>query len=186
MLILILVTKDAFNYSTAIVAALGVSFADKETSEFFTQVAQRVIKYRAESGDVRDDLLQLMLETRKIKPKTDGTKTFTKELCFKDNSMKQENVMLSDDYIIAQSILFILAGFDSTQSLLLFAIYELAICPHVQEKLANEVRRARSNFDGKFTYENINELKYLDKVVNGKRFYFHMDITYFIYYSLSD
>jgi cytochrome P450 len=81
--------------------------------------------------------------------------------------VKQDKVILKDDVIIAQSVLFILAGFDTTQSLLLFAVYELALCPHVQEKLAKEVRKAHEAGDG-FTYENINQLEYLDKVVNGE------------------
>ncbi len=94
--------------------------------------------------------------------------TFEKEAVLRDVSLKQDKVILSDDVIVAQSVLFILAGFDTTQSLLLFAVYELALCPHAQEKLAKEIRKARQADGGKFTYENINQLEYLDKVVNGE------------------
>lgn len=127
------------------------------------------IKQRKESGEKRDDFLQLMLEARNGQLKMDDIadlNTFEREAQLKDAPMKQDKVILTDDIIVAQSILFILAGFDTTQSLLLFAVYELAICPHVQEKLAIEVRKARNSAGGKFTYETINELEYLDKVVN--------------------
>ena len=127
------------------------------------------IKHREESGEKREDFLQLMLEARNGQLKADelgDLSIFEKEARLKDFPMKQDKVILTDDVIVAQSILFILAGFDTTQSLLLFALYELAVCPHVQEKLVNEVRKAKNDFGGKFTYENINELEYLDKVVN--------------------
>ena len=153
-----------------VAVALGLSlFEDKNANAFFTQVIMSAIKHREESGEKRDDFLQLMLEARNGQLKIDDVadlSTFEKEARLKDTSTKQDKVILTDDIILAQSILFILAGFDTTQSLLLFSIYELALCPGVQEKLANEVRKAKNKFGGKFTYESINECEYLDKVIS--------------------
>ena len=148
--------------------ALRLGLADKEAMAFFVQVIMSAIKHRQASGEKRDDFLQLMLEARNGQLKMEDIEdlsTFEKEARLKDTPTKHDKVILTDDIIVAQSILFILAGFDTTQSLLLFAIYELAICPHVQEKLANEVRQTKNKFGGKFTYESINELEYLDKLV---------------------
>jgi hypothetical protein len=134
-------------------------------------VIKSAIKQREESGEKRDDFLQLMLDARNGQLKIEGIEeleAFEKEAVLKVVSVKEDKVILSDDVIIAQSVLFILAGFDTTQSLLLFAVYELALCPHVQEKLAKEVQKARQAGGGKFTYENINQLEYLDKVINGE------------------
>ena len=145
------------------------------------------IKYRAETGEIRNDFLQFMLETRNGHLKTNsigGENNLAQESNIIEDPMKQKNAILSDDDIISQSILFILAGFDTTQSLLLFAIYELAICPHVQEKLATEVQTARKTFGGTFTYESINRLEYLDKVVNGMRLDIVLTTTVYIYKGL--
>ena len=147
-----------------IFAALGLSLTDKECSGFFAEIIKGAIKHREKTGEIREDFLQFMLETRNGNLKTDDSGDA--KSCSK-YTMKRGIEKLSDDYIISQSILFIFAGFDTTQSLLLFTIYELAICPHVQEKLANEVRRSRSTIGGTFTYECINQLEYLDKVING-------------------
>ena len=136
---------------------------------FFSQVIMSTIKHREESGEKRDDFLQLMLEARNGQLAADDLgdlSTFEKEARLKDVPMKQDKVILTDDIILAQSILFIMAGFDGTLSLLQFAMYELAVCPNVQEKLAHEIRKARNKLGGKFTYDSINELEYLDKVVN--------------------
>ncbi len=157
----------------------GIS-SDKESDAFFTQVIKSAIKQREQSGEKRDDFLQLMLDARNGQLKIEGVEeleAFEKEAVLKDVSVKQDKVILKDDVIIAQSVLFILAGFDTTQSLLLFAVYELALCPHVQEKLAKEVRKAHEAGDG-FTYENINQLEYLDKVVNGEVKVIHVDLRF--------
>jgi len=62
---------------------------------------------------------------------------------------------------------FFLAGFDTTETLLIYAAYELALNPDVQDKLASEINDAIENH-GKLTYEVVNSLEYLDMVVNGK------------------
>ncbi len=50
---------------------------------------------------------------------------------------------------------------------MIYAAYELAINPEVQETLAAEIREAVEK-KGKLTYETVIELSYLDMVVSGK------------------
>lgn len=45
-------------------------------------------------------------------------------------------------------------------------IHELALNPDVQEKLYQEIK-AYTESQKDFQYENINEIKYLDCVING-------------------
>ena len=110
-----------------------------------------------------------MLEARNGQLKMDDIadlETFEKEAQVKHSPTRKDKVLLTDDVIVSQSMLFILAGFDTTQSLLLFAVYELAVCSHVQDKLAKEVRKTKEKFGGTLTYESIQELEYLDKVIS--------------------
>lgn len=47
-----------------------------------------------------------------------------------------------------------------------FALYELALNPDIQDKLAEEIRDSISEHDDKITYDSLQEMKYLDKVVS--------------------
>uniref|UniRef100_A0A8C2MMC5 Cytochrome P450 3A n=1 Tax=Cricetulus griseus TaxID=10029 RepID=A0A8C2MMC5_CRIGR len=67
---------------------------------------------------------------------------------------------LSDMEIIAQSIIFISAGYDSTSSTLDFALYLLATHPDVQKKLQEEIDVTLPN------KVPLNYDKYLDMVLN--------------------
>lgn len=47
-----------------------------------------------------------------------------------------------------------------------FALYELALNPDVQDKLAEEIRKYTSENGDKLTYDLLQEMKYLDMVVS--------------------
>ena len=70
----------------------------------------------------------------------------------------------------AQAIQFFTAGNETTSLTLAFALYELSLNKDVQDRLRQEVRET---FDkhGSFTYEVIQEMTYLDMVLNGLLFF---------------
>ncbi|GAB1290355.1 Cytochrome P450 3A13 [Apodemus speciosus] len=72
---------------------------------------------------------------------------------------------LSDLEIVAQSIFFIFAGYETTSSALSFALYLLATHPDVQKKLQDEIEAALPN-KAPVTYDVLAEMEYLDMVVN--------------------
>jgi len=65
-----------------------------------------------------------------------------------------------------------LAGFHTTQTLLQFAAYQLAVSPAIQEILADEVSQSYKKNRNSFTYDAIHEMEYMDKFVMGKLFTF--------------
>jgi len=76
---------------------------------------------------------------------------------------------LDDEDIISQSILFFLAGFDTTSTLLCFVSHLLATHPDVQKRLQKEIDKTLQENGGKFTYEAVHSMKYLDMVVSGEK-----------------
>ena len=52
---------------------------------------------------------------------------------------------MSDLEIVAQSVIFIFAGYETTSSALSFALYLLATHPDVQKKLQDEIDAALPN-----------------------------------------
>ena len=121
----------------------------REALDFLVNLSREILNQRKIGGDEvkRVDLLQLMLETERNQD--DGT-TFR----------------LTDDQIISNIILILLAGYDTTSTLISMATYSLALNPDVQERLRNEIESAVKADAGELRYETIMHLKYLDAVVN--------------------
>ncbi|CAD7683937.1 unnamed protein product [Nyctereutes procyonoides] len=71
----------------------------------------------------------------------------------------------SDLELVAQSIIFIFAGYETTSSCLSFLMYELATHPDVQQKLQEEIDATFPNKAAP-TYEALVQMEYLDMVLN--------------------
>ena len=69
---------------------------------------------------------------------------------------------------MAQALTFLLAGYETTGSTLTFALYELALHPEIQQILRAEILHELSKHDGKLTYNGIQNMSYLDRVVSGE------------------
>ncbi|GBO43086.1 Cytochrome P450 9e2, partial [Araneus ventricosus] len=73
---------------------------------------------------------------------------------------------LSIDELVAQSVIFFIAGHDTTASTLAFATYFLALDQDIQDRLRAEVDSAVEENDGELTYESIQSMKYLDNIIS--------------------
>jgi len=69
---------------------------------------------------------------------------------------------------VAQAFVFLIAGYESSASTLTFALYELALHPEIQQSLRAEIIQVLSKHDGKLTYDVIQEMLYLDRIVSGE------------------
>lgn len=73
----------------------------------------------------------------------------------------------TDDDITAQAILFLIAGFDTTASILSFFVYELATHEAYQRRLQEEVDSIVMEKGYNLDYEDLPKLKYLDMFLSG-------------------
>jgi cytochrome P450 len=138
--------------------------------EFFTTMIKKNIQTRRGDGEKRQDFLQIMLEAQAGQVKTDESElsTFEKDALLPDTVKEKKDlaVVLDDETVVAQALLFFLAGFDTTESLLTFTAYELALNPEVQEKLAEEIIPTMEESRGQLTYEALQTFEYLDMVIS--------------------
>ncbi|KOC61112.1 Cytochrome P450 9e2 [Habropoda laboriosa] len=124
---------------------LGVKVVRDEIAEFFKDLVGTTIKTRDEQGIVRPDMIQLMMETRgKLGP--------GKELSIED--------------MTAQAFIFFFGGFESTSTLMCFAAYEVGVNEEIQKRLQEEIDQVLEDCKGEVTYEAINDMKYLDAIIN--------------------
>lgn len=73
----------------------------------------------------------------------------------------------TDDDLVAQCILFFLAGFSGLSTTLCFLCHELAVNPDVQERLHDEIQETNEKLNGKpVTFESLQKMKYVDMVVS--------------------
>lgn len=76
-------------------------------------------------------------------------------------------VDLSDDDITSQAIMFFLAGFDTSSTLMCYVAYELAVNPDLQSRLQDEVDSIWNEFQDKVSYDVVMKMPYLDMVLSG-------------------
>lgn len=149
-----------------LVSRLGVRTTDALSLNFFVEICKSALRNRTATKEKRDDFLQLMIESRHGDLEVDESEldSFEKNAQLGKGKAK---VVLTDDQITAQSLLFFLAGLDTTGSVLCFAPYILALNPDIEAKLFREIDQVMNETDGNLDYDVINRMEYLDKFISG-------------------
>lgn len=143
---------------------MKVNILYKNDTDFFRNLVEGAIKVREERQIMSPGIINALIEARKGRFKHD----IHQEGGVTDSEIspeKQKRLVLSDEDITAQSVVFIFAGYDTTATVLCLMAYELAKNPKIQDTLHNEIEE--NCLDG-ITYETVVGMKYLDCVVSGK------------------
>ncbi|CAL8117836.1 unnamed protein product [Orchesella dallaii] len=155
---------------------LGVKPFQQEPQEYFLKVVGDVMKKRREAGERRDDFLQLLMdaqegllkgedkETMEVMTGTKSDSTGSTGNVFASETNKK--LKFEDIDVVANAVMFLLGGFDTLQSLVIFSAYNLALHQEVQEKLVEEVNSALKANDGKLSYDVVHGMNYLDMFIN--------------------
>lgn len=104
-----------------------------------------MVKYRKENNIQRKDFLDILIETEK--------------------RLQKDGYGMID--IISHSVGLFMDGTETTSIPLAFLLYEVANNLDIQKKLRDEVDTVLKKYDGKVTYEGIQEMTYLDCIFNG-------------------
>ncbi len=68
---------------------------------------------------------------------------------------------------MAQAAVFFAGGYETSSTTMTFGLYELAFHPDIQRKIKDEIKETLLASNGELTYDNVNEMVYLDMVVQG-------------------
>ncbi|KAM4053508.1 cytochrome P450 3A24-like [Anomaloglossus baeobatrachus] len=141
-----------FPFLIPLLNKLNFCFLPKSVLDFF-QNAIKSIKKSRQKGDhtARVDFLQLMVDAQSKQNSTGES----------DHGYKE----LTDTEIMAQGLIFIMAGYETTSTTLMFLAYHLATHPDVQTKLQEEIDTFLPN-KAPPTYEALKQMEYLDMVLN--------------------
>ncbi|XP_075237076.1 cytochrome P450 9e2-like [Lycorma delicatula] len=141
-----------------------LSFFNMKSINFLGKVVIDAKHHRLKHSESRrNDFLQLMLdaesnESEKIKE--NGSSAIVSSL------HNTEDCKITEDIVVAQSVLFLIAGFETSSTLLTFASYELALNPDIQDKLRDEILTILDKYDGECNYQALSEMNYLEMVLN--------------------
>ncbi|XP_039700094.1 cytochrome P450 3A12 isoform X2 [Pteropus medius] len=136
-----------FPFLTPVFEALNIFIFPKKVIDFFTKSVQRMKESRLHDKQKhRVDFLQLMINSQNSE-ETDSHKA------------------MSDLELVAQSIIFIFAGYETTSTTLSFLMYILATHPDIQQKVQEEIDATLPN-KVLPTYDALTQMEYLDMVLN--------------------
>lgn len=155
----------------------------ERVSNFFINLIDETIKTREQKNIVRQDMLQLLMDSRKGKHHVDDVSVNETDTGFATvqehikpaSGTNGESLTIVD--IAAQALIFFLGGFESVSHLMNFLSYELATNPDVQQRLQEEIDDTFAECNGKITYEALMKMKYLDMVLSGT--YLNTNLTTF-------
>lgn len=137
---------------------------DPTISKYFRNMVRETVNYREENNIKRNDFMHLLIQLKnKGIVDVDYENDSQDEDVFKDE--KPADNKLSMDSLSAQAFVFYLAGFETSSSTMTFCLYELCVNPDIQIRLIREIDEVLERHDGKITYEGVQEMDYLDKVV---------------------
>ncbi|XP_026318087.1 cytochrome P450 9e2-like [Hyposmocoma kahamanoa] len=148
-----------------------LSLFPKKVQDFYRTLVKETMQTRELQKIVRPDMIHLLLEAKKGKLTHDQKSSQDKDAGFataEESSIGQNqiNKVWTDDDLCAQVILFFMAGFESVSTAMSFLMYELAVNPDVQEKLYQEIKENEAKNNGKFDYNSIQNMVYMDMVVS--------------------
>ncbi|PNF26763.1 hypothetical protein B7P43_G18296, partial [Cryptotermes secundus] len=149
----------------SLVAFLKLRSIDPDVSNFFRRMVKDTVNFRENNNFQRNDFMQLLIQIKNKGKVDEDNKSFEEN----DNGTIENKAGedgLSIDSLAAQAFVFFLAGFETSSTTTTFCMYELSLHQDIQERLREEIDVVLKKHEGKITYEAIQEMEYLDKVVS--------------------
>ncbi|XP_074652557.1 cytochrome P450 3A29-like isoform X2 [Tubulanus polymorphus] len=123
--------------------------------DYYEKLLDHAIEERKDDQDQpHADLLQLMVQSHVSDDQVDR----------ETNNTKWSSIGLLRDEILAQSFIFIVAGYENISNYMTYVAYCLALNPDVQDRLIDDIHR----IIGKQVpdYDNVRKIEYLEMVMN--------------------
>lgn len=144
-----------------------------DVSKFFMGVVKDTVEHREKNNVSRNDFMDILIKLKN------------------EENLDDKLGKLTLNEIAAQAFVFFAAGFETSSTTLTFCLYELAVNPEIQRKTRDIIRKTLKRHEGKFTYEAMMDMPYIDHVLQGilftinkliklhflSRFHFHYSET---------
>ncbi|KAG0427584.1 hypothetical protein HPB47_025372, partial [Ixodes persulcatus] len=148
-----------------------IKLFSSERYSYFKDVCANMMKSRRESGVKHHDFLQLMMDAQK-KALSDGSDPGDAETDVyslggdEESNVATQRKTLTEMEAMAHCVTFLLAGKETTSSVIAYAVYLLALHPDVQKKLRCEVDECFEQYGPEPTLDVVSKLEYLNCVIS--------------------
>ncbi|UJR23769.1 hypothetical protein I4U23_026745 [Adineta vaga] len=142
----------------------GYSVLPSDSLNYTTNLLDQILARRRQHLERRNDFIQMMVDREEDVTNEGETSQQTEEQHDDHQQWKPMKKTLNDKEILGQALVFLIAGYETTSVLMSFFFYIMAIQPAIQEKVYHEIQQEIG--DNEVTYEKLNELRYLDMVIN--------------------
>jgi len=144
---------------------------------FLKESLKKTIKHRESSKSKRNDIIDLILDqmdSKKIgENKVEAESKFEEDAMFDMSDVKDTKDQLDKESIlVSNAFLLFVAALDTTSSTLTFVVHFFLQHPEIQERAREEIMDIIGS-DKKPTFEQIQDLKYLDKVIYETLRHYH-------------
>nr|AJN91175.1 cytochrome P450 monooxygenase CYP9A78 [Cnaphalocrocis medinalis] len=158
-----------FRSFPSIAKRFNIRLLPKHLGDFFSTVVLGTMSTRERNNIVRHDMIHLLMEAKKGQLSHDTSSDAPAGFATVEESnigKKKINREWSDNDLVGQAVIFLFAGFETVSTAISFLLHELALNPHVQERLLQEIRETDAKNEGKVDFNSIQNLTYLDMVVS--------------------
>lgn len=143
----------------------GINIFPRESVDFFSQVVDSIVKTRLKTKETRHDFLQMMIDSKQAGEKEDEAIPGNENGTTVQTVDQIKRKPLTDLDFRAQTIMFFLAGYETTATTITLASYFLALNPDIQKKTWKEVD-AIWNKKEVLDAESMHEAKYIEAVIS--------------------
>lgn len=146
-----------------VVKLMNVKFFSSETTNFLKKAFWDTIREREEKNIQREDIMQLLIQLKNEDAKANGVAPHNR---VSKGAAQEDVLVLKGDILVAQAAIFFIAGFESQATTIAVTLYELAMQPHLQTRLRNEILDVIKKNQGKLPYEDVRDMEYMHMVVS--------------------
>ncbi|XP_071648655.1 probable cytochrome P450 6a23 isoform X2 [Temnothorax longispinosus] len=132
----------------------SIPLTDRSITSFYTNIFRKTVEYRQAHKVIKEDFMDLLIQLMEKGHVDDDKKT--------DATINK----LTMEEAIAQSVLFFVAGFETSAATATFALYELAHNEDIQSKVHKEIDEVLAKHKDGLTSKTIKEMEYVEKVID--------------------
>ncbi|XP_059053420.1 probable cytochrome P450 6a13 [Achroia grisella] len=134
---------------------LRIRRISRKVENFFYGLVKETVSYRQKHNYKRNDFLQTLIDL------------MNGQIVSENGDIKRvHDFPFSMNDVAANAMLYMIAGYETSAKTGQFAAYQLALNPHIQTKVRDEIDRVLAKYDGECTYEAQNEMIYLNMVLD--------------------
>uniref|UniRef100_A0A0A9X611 Putative cytochrome P450 6a20 n=3 Tax=Lygus hesperus TaxID=30085 RepID=A0A0A9X611_LYGHE len=145
---------------------LGIGMNSPSIVKYYSDIVKQTLAHRVASGGQRNDFVNLMLTLKEKGFLESGKEEMDSYLDMVDDSLPDnERVEITENLILSNAFLFIMAGFEPVGTVLSHLCFDLSQNVDKQEKLRNEILKAYDAKKGVFNYDTIRDTPYMEMCV---------------------